>query len=401
MLRQIKSAALDIFPEVVRLRREIHANPELSFEEQDTARLVQSSLGPLGMPLQTGVAKTGVVATLRGGLPGPTLVLRADMDALPILEDSGVSFPSKNPGKMHACGHDAHTASLIGTALILHGLRENLPGAVRFVFQPSEERLPGGAQAMVREGVLREAAAAYAQHVMPSLPAGAIGFRSGIFMASADELYITVRGQGGHAAAPHKLPTDTVLAASHIVVALQSVISRHCPPDVPSVLSFGKVLGEGATNVIPSAVRLEGTLRAMSEEWRARAHSLIRRVTTSTARAYGASADLEIRGGYPALYNDPALVTLAREAAIEYVGRSLTVDLDLWFASEDFAYFLQNIPGALYLLGVGDAREEASPALHSPQFIMDESALRTGSGFMAFLAWRCLSQGVDAIRAPA
>ena len=265
MLNQIKAHTAEIFPEIVRLRRTIHRNPELAFEEYETARLVQETLAPLHLDVQTGVAKTGIVATLKGEHPGPTLMLRADMDALPIQEANDFDFVSQNPGKMHACGHDAHTSSLLGTAMILDGLREHLHGTVRFVFQPSEERLPGGAKAMIEEGVLAENATstapkvAFGQHVMPALPAGIIGIRSGMHMASTEELYITVKGQGGHGAEPHKLPTDAVLVASHIVVALQSIISRHCPPDVPSVLTIGKLIGDGATNVIPETARLEGT----------------------------------------------------------------------------------------------------------------------------------------------
>ena len=360
MIEQIKALNDEIFPEVVRLRRAIHRNPELAFNEYKTARLVQETLAPLDLDVRTGVAQTGVVATLRGGQPGPTLMLRADMDALPIQEANDFDFVSQNPGTMHACGHDAHTSSLLGTAMILHRLRERLHGTVRFVFQPSEERLPGGAKVMIEEGVLApdDAGAApevaFGQHVMPALPAGAIGVRSGMHMASTEELYITIKGQGGHGAEPHKLPTDAVLVASHVVVALQSVVSRHCPPDVPSVLTIGKVIADGATNIIPETARLEGSFRAMDETWRFRAHDLIRRTVEHTARAHGAEAEIEIRIGYPALYNDPDAAALAREAACEYVGEANTVDLDMWFASEDFAYFLREVPGVFYLLGVGN-----------------------------------------------
>ena len=393
MLQEIKALNDELFGEVVRLRRAIHRNPELAFEEYETARLVQETLAPLGLAVQTGVARTGVVATLKGGQPGPALVLRADMDALPIQEANAFDFASQNPGKMHACGHDAHTASLLGTAMILHRLRAQVHGTIRFLFQPSEERLPGGARAMIEAGALAADAAgpapeaAFGQHVMPALPAGTIGVRSGMHMASADELYITVRGQGGHAAEPHKLRTDAVLVASHIVVALQSVISRHCPPNVPSVLSIGRLQADGATNVIPEVARLEGTFRAMDETWRFRAHDLIRCIAEHTARAHGAEADVEVRVGYPALYNDPDAAALARNAARDYVGPDNTVDLDLWFASEDFAYYLREIPGVFYLLGVGNEAEGITHYLHTPRFTIDEEALGTGPGFMAYLAW--------------
>ncbi len=390
MIETIRALAKQFYPDVIRLRRLIHSNPELAFEEVETAQLVCETLARLDIPFETGVAKTGVVATLRGAAPGPTLLLRADMDALPITEATGLKYASRNPGKMHACGHDAHTSSLLGTAMILHQIRDQLPGTIRFVYQPSEERLPGGAKAMIEAGILNTPApkATFAQHVRPTLPAGTIGVRRGMFMASAEEIYITVKGGGGHAAEPHKLPNDVVLATAHIIVALQAVVSRHAAPDVPTVLSFGRVNADGATNVIPDQVRVEGTFRTMDESWRFRAHDLIRRVATHTALAHGAVAEMDIRLGYPALVNDPESAALCREAAIEYVGPDNTVDLDPWFASEDFAYFLRNVPGALYLLGVGDDTEQR--ALHTPRFTVNEKSLETGPGFMAYLAWKYL-----------
>ncbi len=396
MLREIQALSEEIFPEVVRLRRTIHANPELAFEEYETAQLVVETLQPLGLEIQTGVARTGVVATLRGVASGPTVLLRADMDALPIQEENDFEFRSRNPGKMHACGHDAHTASLLGTAMILARLRDQLRGQVRFVFQPSEEKLPGGAQAMLREGVLEASdsvpapSVVFAQHVQPDLPVGTIGVRGGMYMASADELYITVRAEGGHAAAPHRLAADGVLVAAHIIVALQSVISRNAPPDVPTVLSIGRVLAEGATNVLPPIVRMEGTFRAMGEDWRFRAHTLIRRVAEQTARAFGAEADVEIAVGYPALYNHEEPTALVREAAREYVGPERVVELEPWFASEDFAYFLQQRLGCFYRIGTGNPEKGIVHGLHTPRFTIDEEALRIAPGFMAYLTWRYL-----------
>ncbi|HEX7070504.1 MAG TPA: M20 family metallopeptidase, partial [Rhodothermales bacterium] len=326
MLDEIRSLSDSVFPEVVRLRRTIHENPELAFEEHETARLVQSTLAPLGLAIRTGIAKTGVVASLQGAESGPAILLRADMDALPIHEETGLPFASRNPGKMHACGHDVHTSSLLGAAMILSRLRDRLAGTVHFVFQPSEERLPGGAKVMIEEGLLSDGYLSpkpgriFGQHIQPDLPAGKLGVRSGMYMASADELYLTVRGEGGHAASPHRLRADAVLVASHIVVALQAVISRHCPPNVPSILSIGRFIADGATNVIPAQVRLEGTFRAMDEEWRFRAHELIRRVVENTAHAMGAEVDVEIVVGYPELYNDPSETAFVREAATSYVG---------------------------------------------------------------------------------
>ena len=398
MVREIKAAAAELYPAVVALRQKIHQYPELAFEEHETARLVQSTLSPLGLGLETGIAKTGVVATLKGGRPGPTVLLRADMDALPIQEETGVRYASSRDGVMHACGHDVHTASLLGAAMILHRLRAHIAGTVRMVFQPSEELLPGGAKPMIEAGILRARtglaapAAAFAQHVWHALPVGTIGIRSGMFMASSDEVYITVHGQGGHAAEPHRLASDPVLAAAHVIVALQSVISRHCNPEMPSVLSIGSVSAAGATNVIPDTVHLAGTLRAMGEAWRSQAHAFIQRVATGTATAYGTQATVEIRKGYPALHNDPGAAALTRSAAVEFAGSDHVVDIDRWYASEDFAYFLRTVPGAFYLIGAG-----CPHMIHTSRFLAADATLRTSTGFMAYLAWRFLAKREDRI----
>ena len=387
---RIRREADRIWPDVVRWRRRIHEHPELAWEEHETANLVHQVLTEIGIPTETGIARTGVVGTLATDIPGPAIVLRADMDALPVQESTGLPFASRHSGRMHACGHDVHTASLLGTAAILASIRSLLRGSVRFVFQPAEERIPGGAAAMIDEGVLdgfsdATAPVAFAQHVFPDRPAGSIGVCPGVFMASADEIYITVDAEGGHAAMPHQIEADAVLVASHIIVALQSVISRNCPPEVPSVLSFGRLVADGATNLLVDRAKIEGTLRAMNESWRYKAHDLIKRVAAHTAKAYGASATVDIRVGYPALLNDVELAHKVRRAASEYVGEQLVYEEKQWFASEDFAYFLQQINGVLYTIGVGH-----TTALHSSQFNPDESSLRTGSGFMAYLAWRHL-----------
>lgn len=394
MLDKIKKLNEDLFDEVVRLRRRIHQNPELAFEERETARLVTETLEPLGLEIRTGVARTGVVATLKGAYSGPTVALRGDMDALPILEENEFDFASKNEGKMHACGHDAHTSSLLGTAMILSRLKDELHGSIRFLFQPSEERLPGGAKPMIEEGALAGPAqprAIFGQHVQPDIPAGKIGVRGGMYMASSDEIHITVLGTGGHAAGPHVLKTDAVLVASHIVVALQSVISRHCPPDVPSVLTIGRLIADGATNVIPEKAKLEGTFRAMDEDWRFRAHDLMRRVVGHTAQALGAEVDVEIVVGYPALYNHPDETDFVRNAAAEYVGADNIVELDRWYASEDFAWYLKELPGSFYRIGTGNKEKGIVHGLHTSRFTIDEDALRVAPGFMAFLAARFTS----------
>lgn len=392
MIDAIKATADDVFSEIVEVRRMLHRHPELSGEERETARRVAERLEALGLDVQTGVPSsigTGVVATLDGAEPGPTLLLRGDMDALPIREETGLAFASENEGVMHACGHDVHTSSLLGAAMILARHREAVYGRILFCFQPHEERLPGGARAMIEEGILEDTngrpgpEVAFGQHVKPGLPAGSIGVRSGWAMASADEIYVTVRGEGGHAASPHELASDVTYVASQIVVALQSVISRHCPPGVPSVLTIGRLIADGATNVIPETARLEGTFRAMDEEWRFRAHDLIQRVASRTAEAHGADADIDVRVGYPALYNHEEPTALVEAAARQYVGSERTVSVDRWFAGEDFAYFLQERSGTFYQLGAG-----TDHGLHTSKFAADEEALRVGAGFMAYLAWR-------------
>jgi hippurate hydrolase len=384
MLDSFRADADELFDSVVEIRRTLHRHPELSGEEHATARRVAKRLRELGLDdVQTGINGTGVVATLDGGQSGPTVLLRADMDALPIQEDTGLAFASDTDGVMHACGHDVHTASLLGTAAILARHRDALHGQVRFCFQPHEERLPGGAKGMIEAGVLEGVDAVFGQHIKPDLPPGTIGVRAGWAMASSDEVYVTVEGEGGHAAEPHELATDATYVGSRIVDAFQSIVSRHCPPGVPSILTIGRLIADGATNVIPETARLEGTFRAMDEEWRARAHGLIRRVATHTAEAHGASADVTVQTGYPALRNHEAEAQLVADAARDYVGPDRALNVDRWYAGEDFAYFLQERPGAFYQLGVGSAH-----GLHTAKLNVDEEALRASTGFMAHLAWR-------------
>ena len=395
MLDRIRALADDGFDETVRLRRQIHRRPELAFEEHETATLVAATLREIGVESVESVAGTGVVAHVEGARPGPVVALRADLDALPIAEATGLPFASEVGGRMHACGHDAHTASLLGAARILHAVRADLAGTVRLVFQPGEEKIPGGAVALIEAGVLDAMgdhpapSQILGQHVFPSLPAGTVGVRAGPFMASADEVYVTVRGRGGHAAAPHEL-VDPVLVQAHVITALQAVVSRHRPPGVPSLLSFGRVEADGATNVVPDEVRLVGTFRSMDEGWRFVAHDHVRRIASRTAEAFGATAETEIRVGYPALVNDAAVAADVRAAAVEYLGEGRVVDLPMWYASEDFASYAQRVPGAFYVLGVGNEAAGITHGLHTSRMTIDEEALRVGPGFMAYAAWRAL-----------
>ena len=378
-------------------RRHLHQNPELSFEEVQTSAFVQERLRDLNIPFTSGIGGYGVVANLQGHSPGPVVALRADMDALPIQEANEVPYASKVPGVMHACGHDVHTASLLGVAALLRSRTQDFSGTVRFLFQPAEEKLPGGASLMIRDGALANPTpqAIYGQHVMPLLPAGTVGFRSGRYMASADEIRLTIRGKGGHAAMPH-LNTDAVLIASHIVVALQQVVSRRANPTLPSVLSFGHIIGEGAYNVLPNDVRLRGTFRTMDETWRDQAHALIREIASGTASAMGAICDVEIDRGYPMLFNHPESTALARSTAEAYLGPQQVVDLDLWMAAEDFAFYAQQIPATFYRLGTRNEAKGWVSSVHTSTFDVDESALPLGAGLMAAIALEQLAAAPSA-----
>ncbi|WP_181163661.1 M20 metallopeptidase family protein [Pontibacter mangrovi] len=383
----IKQLAQAYAPETVQVRRHIHANPELSFEEHNTAAYVKQELATYGIEAES-MANTGLVALIKGKNPEKkTIALRADLDALPIVEANEVAYKSKNEGVMHACGHDVHTASVLGTARILQELRKEFEGTVKLVFQPGEEKFPGGASLMIKEGVLQNPAPAsmIGQHVFPMLPAGKVGFRSGMYMASADEIYITVKGKGGHAAMP-EMNIDPVLIASHLIVALQQIVSRHASPKVPTVLSFGKVEAKGATNVIPNEVKLEGTFRTMNEVWRKEAHQKIKQLAEGLCASMGGSCDIDIKFGYPFLQNDPAVTSIARKAAEAYLGTENVVDLDLWMGAEDFAYYTQQVPACFYRLGTRNEERGITSGVHTPTFDIDEAALETGIGLMAWVA---------------
>lgn len=382
-----QAKATDLHSQIIAWRRHLHANPELSFREYNTAAYVETMLGEMGIRSQR-MAGTGVTAVIEGGISGgKTIALRADMDALPVTEANNVEYKSKIEGVMHACGHDVHTACLLGAACLLNETRQLWKGKVKLIFQPGEEKLPGGASLMIKEGVLANPApdAIFGQHVMPFIETGKAGFRSGIYMASTDEIYLTVKGKGGHGAMPH-LNIDPVAIAAQLITSLQQVVSRNANPVIPSVLSFGKVIAEGATNVIPDQVYMEGTFRTMDENWRSRAHELIKEIVNSVCSMYGAAAQLEIRKGYPVLKNNEALTYQARNAAAEYLGADNIVDLDLWMAAEDFAFYSQEIPACFYRLGTGNKALGITSPVHTPTFNIDENALPIGAGLLAWMA---------------
>ena len=390
---RIKKLAEGHAREVVAIRRHLHANPELSFEEYNTAKFVAEKLKSFGIAPIEGIANTGLVALIEGKNPSSKVVaLRADMDALPILEQNDVPYKSKVHGVMHACGHDVHTSSLLGTARILNEIKDNFEGTVKLIFQPGEERIPGGASLMIKEGVLENPSPAHilGQHVMPLIPVGKVGFREGMYMASTDEIYVTVKGKGGHGAMP-EYNIDPVLIAAHIIVAMQQIVSRHASPKTPSVLSFGKVVAEGATNVIPNEVKIEGTFRTMDEAWRKSAHQKMIKLAEGMAESMGGSCEFKILNGYPFLKNEPELTKRAKHQAIAYLGEENVVDLDLWMAAEDFAYYSQNIDACFYRLGVRNEEKGIISSVHTPTFNIDEGALEIGAGLMAWLAVQELS----------
>ena len=328
MLKEkVQALAESIHREVIDIRRHLHQNPELSFAEYQTSAFVKSQLNALGIQWSP-MADTGVVGILKGDKPSESVIaLRADMDALPIIEANDVPYKSKNEGVMHACGHDVHTSSLLGVAKILTALKAEFGGTVKLIFQPAEEKLPGGASVMIKEGVLEnpKPQAVIGQHVMPLIDAGKIGIRSGKYMASTDELYVTVKGKGGHGAQPQQ-NIDPVLITSHIIIALQQIVSRIADPRLPTVLSFGKVIANGATNIIPNEVKLEGTFRTMDETWRAEAHKRMKKMAEGIAESMGGSCDFNIVNGYPFLVNEERLTAKVRECAVDYLGEENVLD---------------------------------------------------------------------------
>jgi amidohydrolase len=371
---------------LLQIRHHIHANPELSFNEHQTASYVESWLNEWGIPNQR-MAGTGVIGLIEGSLPGKTIALRADLDALPIFEKNEVPYKSQNEGVMHACGHDVHATCLLGAASILNELKAHIHGNIKLIFQPGEEKLPGGASILIAEGVLENPKVdlIVGQHVMPLINAGKVGFREGLYMASTDEIYLTIKGKGGHGAMPH-LCIDPVVIAANLIVELQQIVSRHCPPHIPCVLSFGKIIANGATNVIPSEVYLEGTFRTLDEDWRVKAHEIIREYIAKATEARGASFDLNIANGYPFLKNDVALTQQCRKSAEEYLGKENVEDLGIWMAAEDFAWYSHKVPACFYRLGIRNEAKGIVHSVHHPNFNIDEDALQIGAATMAYVA---------------
>lgn len=395
-LSQIKSLAKGLSQQLLDIRRHLHANPELSFQEKSTARFISDKLSEWEIEHQTGVGGNGIVGLIKGKNPeSKVIALRADMDALPIVEQNNVPYKSLNEGVMHACGHDVHMTSLLGASKILNELTEQFEGTVKLIFQHAEETVPGGAIEMIEAGAIENPSpsAIFGQHVFPEIEAGKVGFRSGRYMASNDEITLYVRGRGGHAAMPERVD-DTVLASAHILVALQRIVSRTSSPLVPTVLSFGKIVTNGAMNVLPEQVSIHGTFRTFSESWREEAHRLIIETAEHTAKANGCTCEVEIKKGYPFLVNDERLTEQTRLAAIEYLGSENVMELDMRMTAEDFSRYSQIMPACFYRLGTANKEKGINSHLHTPTFNVDEKSLEIGAGLMAWIAVKGLKSEV-------
>lgn len=393
MLKEkIKNLAQKYHSEVIGIRRHMHQHPELSFQEVETGKFIAKKLSEFGIQYEHGIADNGVVGMIEGKKNGTekVIALRADFDALPILEANDVPYKSKNEGIMHACGHDVHTSSLLGVAKILNDLKSDFSGNIKLIFQPAEERMPGGASIMIKEGVLENPrpTSIFGQHVHPPLEVGKIGLRPGMYMASADELYMTVTGRGGHGALPQDC-IDPIVITAQIITALQQVISRQANPTTPTVLTFGKINSTGgATNIIPNEVKLQGTFRTMDEKWRKKAQESMKKMAEGIAESMGGKCNFEIVHGYPFLVNDDDLTLKAKQFAIEYLGAENVVDLPIRMTAEDFSYFSQEMPACFYRLGTGNAAKGITSPVHTNTFDVDEDCLELSIGLMSWLAVR-------------
>lgn len=388
MINEIKKLASQYAAEITAIRHHIHQNPELSFLEFNTHKYIWQKLDEFGISDKKTIAQTGIIALIKGNNQDKkTIALRADIDALPITETNNASYKSQNAGIMHACGHDVHTSCMLGAIKILNSLKDQFEGTIKIIFQPGEEKLPGGASIIIKEGGLKnpDITNIIGQHVMPLLPVGTVGFRKGLYMASTDEIYMTITGKGGHGAQPHQ-NIDPITTTAQVISALQQVVSRIAQPTIPSVLSFGKIEANGATNIIPDKVYLEGTFRTLDEKWRENAHKSIVKIAKGVAESLSCKCEIEIKKGYPFLKNDEAFTQKLINFAKEYVGEENVKDLDMWMAAEDFAYYSQVVPACFYRLGTRNESKNIVSNVHTSTFDIDEDAIPTGMGLMAWLA---------------
>ncbi|MCC6180281.1 MAG: amidohydrolase [Bacteroidia bacterium] len=397
----IKQLNDQYFDTIVKIRRHIHQYPELSFEEINTSAYICEILDKYQISYTKGIVKTGIIAVIQGKNPNKkTILLRADLDALPIEEKNDVSYKSKHKGVMHACGHDVHTASVLGTVIILNQLKAEFEGTIKIMFQPGEEVLPGGSSLMIKEGVLENPPInmAIAQHVFPSLETGKVGFRAGMYMASTDEIHLTIIGKGGHAAMAGDYINPLIVSA-HIITEIEKCfpitidlegVARNTQNNIPTVIAFGKIEGKGATNVIPESVYMAGTIRTMDEVWRKEIKTRIKEIINQISNQYNVSAELDIIDGYPFLINNEASTILCKQAAEEYLGKENIVELPLRMTAEDFAYITQQVPSCFYRLGTGNITKGISSGVHTSTFNIDEDALKISSGLMAWMTIKAI-----------
>jgi amidohydrolase len=396
LINNIKECVEVHFDETVRRRQELHQHPELSFQEYQTAAYIKAALDKLSIPYIS-VADTGVVAWITGkkSISDDVIILRADIDALPIQELNEVSYKSNHDGVMHACGHDFHTSNLLSVATVLQELAHLFSGKILLLFQPAEERIPGGAQEVLRSGIFDEyddrIKAVLGLHVSPQLDVGEVGICPGKFMASSDEFYVRIKGKGGHAAEPHTA-IDPVYIGAQLVSSLQHIISRRANPAIPSVLTFGHFIGNGAVNVIPDEVYMEGTFRTMDEQWRKEALEQIEYLIRELPKSFGADVELTVKNGYPFLYNNPSLSREVRTYMTEILPEENVKEVGIWMAAEDFAYYSHRFPSLFFLVGIRNMQQAPQYGLHNAKFNLDEDSFRTSMQAMIHASIRLLAR---------
>jgi amidohydrolase len=390
---KIKELAQHYFSKLVKIRRHLHQHPELSFQEFETSQFIQAQLKEAGILFSIGHVKTGIVAIIKGQEPNSkTILLRGDMDALPILENNVHDYKSLNEGVMHACGHDVHSTCVLGAAMILNETKHLWKGTIKIMFQPGEEVLPGGASLMIEAGVLENPKVdkAIALHVYPSMQVGKVGFKTGMYMASTDELYLTLNGKGGHAAMPQNY-TNPLLIAAEVLLEINKqfmqpgALKGSMGENIPTVVAFGKIEGKGATNVIPDKVEIAGTMRTMDENWRAEIHVKLKEIVSKISNNHGIESNIRIEKGYPFLVNDVEFTEACKNAAIKYLGNEQVEELPLRMTAEDFAFITQKVPSCFFRLGTGNKEKNITSEVHTSNFDIDESALEIGAGLLAYL----------------
>ncbi|HLO02416.1 MAG TPA: amidohydrolase [Symbiobacteriaceae bacterium] len=394
---QIRTQAKAAFDYAVEARRHLHRHPELSFQEKESSAYIEAELRKLGYEPQTGIGGFGIKAVLQGAKPGPTIALRADIDALPITEETGLDFASENPGVMHACGHDAHTAILLGTAKTLKDRAADLAGTVVFIFQPGEEKDPGGASLMIADGVLENPTVdhIFGIHVFPLFPTGLIGLGAGPRLAAPDEIRITIKGKGGHGAYPH-LCIDPIMTAAQCITLLQQIVARNVGPFQQGVITIGWIKGGSAGNVIPDEVTFGGTVRTMDPALRKLMPQRIEAVVRGVCEAAGATYDFHYGNGYPPLVNSVKETEEATKAALWAFGPEQVTEMPATMGGEDFAFYLEKVPGTFIRLGSTTPGIQSAPGLHTSKLMIDERCIETGIGYYLAVVERYLGGLLDA-----